>query len=351
MKDLTCAKCSDVLIPADAVFFLKVLDVEICCPLCKAVLEKAQRSKNWNLEFLDVSPMLQSEAALVEYSKKAREKGSLKSSPSVSHESVASEEQLAGLLLLRWLDKNPVVSTAIVNEVATQFLGRFKLVVFTAEGVSALYNNRDFLTSMYYGSVFLHQVDKRCGNIVNVHGARARLILNLMGSFSRWSTSTYRTLTYDGRLALSELVYSMEEDVKSSPGDLNKKAACNQFMMILVTAVPNITDAIGCRKSEAILTSGTKGTTGGCFIATACNGSVDAPQVIQLRAFRDQTLLTNGLGRALTAAYYCFSPRASRWLKDKPKFAAGIRLCILDPLVAFIQRNLKMEKGHERLGS
>lgn len=340
VKDLTCAKCSDVLIPADAVFYLRVLDVEICCPLCKAVLAPAQRSRNWDLEFLDVSPKLQTEAALVEYSKKARESGALKSSANAPQEAVSAGEQLAGLLLLRWLDKHPSASVAVVEEIVLQCMGRFQLAVFATEGIKDLYTNRDFLTSMHYGSAFLHQVDNRCSNIVNAHGARARLILNLMASFSRWSTSNFYSLTYDGRLGMNEMVYSLDKDRKASPGDLNKEASYQQFMTILVTAVPSGTDAIGCKKSDA-----TTRTTGGCFIATACYGSPDAPQVIQLRAFRDQALLTNGFGRTLTVAYYFFSPRASRWLKDQPKVAAGIRLCILDPLVAFIRRNVKMERG------
>ncbi len=62
-----------------------------------------------------------------------------------------------------------------------------------------------------------------------------------------------------------------------------------------------------------------------CFIATAAYGSEDAPEVVQLRSFRDRHLLTNRFGVAFVRAYYRVSPPIARLIARKPKLRSAIR--------------------------
>lgn len=66
------------------------------------------------------------------------------------------------------------------------------------------------------------------------------------------------------------------------------------------------------RQQPAAAARSTPSTSGGCYIATAVYGSYDAPQVLVLRRFRDDTLSRSISGRALVRAYYSLSPRVAR---------------------------------------
>ena len=71
---------------------------------------------------------------------------------------------------------------------------------------------------------------------------------------------------------------------------------------------------------------------GGGFIATAAYGSYLAPEVMTLREFRDQFLLTNDLGRAFVHWYYRVSPPVAAFISEDEALKGAVRLC-LAPLV------------------
>ena len=62
-----------------------------------------------------------------------------------------------------------------------------------------------------------------------------------------------------------------------------------------------------------------------CFIATAAYGSPDAPEVEQLRRFRDRRLLTNRAGKAFVRVYYRVSPPLAHLIAKKPRLRTAVR--------------------------
>jgi hypothetical protein len=67
----------------------------------------------------------------------------------------------------------------------------------------------------------------------------------------------------------------------------------------------------------------------GCFIATAAFGYYSEPNVLALRNFRDQFLITNGPGRAFVEWYYRVSPAAADYLNSHPAYKPLVRAALL----------------------
>jgi len=77
----------------------------------------------------------------------------------------------------------------------------------------------------------------------------------------------------------------------------------------------------------------------GCFIATACYGSTETPEVLMLRRFRDESLLTSAIGRWFVLIYYKVSPLIARQLVAHPKTAKMVRTWLLDPVTRLIGKH------------
>ena len=75
-----------------------------------------------------------------------------------------------------------------------------------------------------------------------------------------------------------------------------------------------------------------------CFIATACYGSLLAPEVETLRRFRDRRLIQYRLGRGFVHAYYFASPPIARWLERHDIARAITRSFFVGPIARAISR-------------
>ncbi|MFC1769933.1 S8 family serine peptidase [Nitrospirota bacterium] len=85
------------------------------------------------------------------------------------------------------------------------------------------------------------------------------------------------------------------------------------------------------------LPTGGGGGGGGCFIATAAYGTPMALEIVALKRFRDNYLMTNPLGRKLVALYYQYSPPLAERLRAHPDMRAAVRVALI-PLVQGAKR-------------
>lgn len=72
----------------------------------------------------------------------------------------------------------------------------------------------------------------------------------------------------------------------------------------------------------------TESESGGCFIATADYGSRMAREVVVLRNFRDNVLLTNSLGKSFVKFYYNLSPSLADYMGKHEILRAATRLAL-----------------------
>ena len=82
----------------------------------------------------------------------------------------------------------------------------------------------------------------------------------------------------------------------------------------------------------------TSSSSGGCYIATMAYGSYDHPQVLVLRAFRDNYLAERKWGRDFIRFYYKHSPGWVEKLKNHAIINRAIRRC-LDGFVSFLKNH------------
>lgn len=75
----------------------------------------------------------------------------------------------------------------------------------------------------------------------------------------------------------------------------------------------------------------------GCFIATACYGSYNSPEVLILRKFRDEQLSKSFAGRGIIELYYSISPPLAAFLYTRKKLRQFVKKYIINPIIRKIK--------------
>ncbi|HEY0100223.1 MAG TPA: CFI-box-CTERM domain-containing protein [Pyrinomonadaceae bacterium] len=76
---------------------------------------------------------------------------------------------------------------------------------------------------------------------------------------------------------------------------------------------------------------------GGCFVATAAFGDYNAPEVVYLSAFRDESLSRSVLGRGFIRAYYAVSPRFASVIEKSSFLRLAVRKLFLQPIIFLLR--------------
>ena len=75
-----------------------------------------------------------------------------------------------------------------------------------------------------------------------------------------------------------------------------------------------------------------------CYVATACYGDVEHPDVVALRRFRDKVLVKSIGGRAFIGVYELLSPPLAARLGPRQWVGRMVRRGVLEPLVRRLNR-------------
>src|ERR1051326_4614423 len=86
-----------------------------------------------------------------------------------------------------------------------------------------------------------------------------------------------------------------------------------------------------CEGSRKGYAAGRAHARSGCFIATAAAGSESAPEVLVLRRFRDELLLSCHVGRCFVSTYYRFSPPLATFIARHRSLRLAVYHCFVRP--------------------
>lgn len=81
-----------------------------------------------------------------------------------------------------------------------------------------------------------------------------------------------------------------------------------------------------------------KSKSGGCFIATACFGSYDSPELLILRSFRDNKLIPSNIGQQFVSIYYAISPPIANIIAKDAFLRYLVRKLFVVPMVKILSK-------------
>jgi acyl-CoA thioesterase-1 len=153
---------------------------------------------------------------------------------------------------------------------------------------------------------------------------------------------TNRTLTWEADTTRSngEIGYAWFGDATgtSSVSRVEYTAPGLKSAQLFISSGPNTLE-LHCQAlivPAATSTRGNDGSSSGCFIATAAYGSDMEDDVVALRKFRDEQLLTNPAGKIFVQTYYTVSPPIADVIAESETLKSITRT-LLKPLVEAVK--------------
>lgn len=139
-------------------------------------------------------------------------------------------------------------------------------------------------------------------------------------------------------------VYAQTGTIIANKADVNAKVGSG--MVVYEVKVVNPRGAVGKNSSGDVTVRQRPDTSGvtpidspsgsGCFIATAAYGSYLSPEVMQLRRFRDRSLMTNAPGRKFVELYYTYSPSVANYIAVHPSARFATRVALTPVVFAVV---------------
>jgi|GEM_PF-1802617 len=120
-------------------------------------------------------------------------------------------------------------------------------------------------------------------------------------------------------------------------GHIPAETRLNTFEEVIL---PSINEVMG-KNLDNTKNKNTKSS--GCYIATAVYGSYDAPEVLVLRRFRDDSLYKKCFGRLFIQLYYKFSPPIAEKLIYARRLNSIVRI-VLNRFVKRLEKTFKEEQ-------
>ena len=261
-------------------------------------------------------------------------------------------------LLLDIFKSNTVIYPSLRNQVIEALLDKVSAKVDTAENEMKIILQGTYRNSMIGAGVALGK------RLIKDTKKPLKEIEALLGKsdpvYTEAMNKVFTEVNFHGILPFNMLIQKINENTELglSPTSLLTGCDLTGVISLFNSAIRNLAgvdipiketlkqNKIGIEKANLQIinsrprpkpitrpTSAGSGSSGECFIATAALGSYDHSQVIELRHFRDQWILTKNWGAGFVKWYYHYGAIAAKFIEKSFTLRKLSYLFIVKPLV------------------
>lgn len=147
-------------------------------------------------------------------------------------------------------------------------------------------------------------------------------------------SSTYDNLNKMTSLILLKHIVNEAYDITTTIGNMDLRQDFRSRYITNRNSLSSLKTQLAIVNTGS--SSGSSGSSSGCYIATMAYGNYDHPQVLILRQFRDNVLNNSEFGKWFIKTYYFYSPKLVERLKNKKAVNSLIRSG-LDQIIKLIK--------------